>query len=117
LSRERAAQTTKEVDMNVGILGAGDVAKALGAGFLKYQHAVALGTRTPAKLDAWAREHPQARIAGFAEIAKTAELLVLAVKGAAAAEALRAAGAANLAGKVVIDATNPIAEAPRSTAC
>jgi len=37
---------------------------------------------------------------------------VLAVKGTAAAEALRAAGAANLAGKVVIDATNPIADAP-----
>ena len=37
---------------------------------------------------------------------------MLAVKGTVAAEALRAAGAANLDGKVVIDATNPIADAP-----
>ena len=37
---------------------------------------------------------------------------MLAVKGTVAAEALRAAGAANLSGKTIIDATNPIADAP-----
>ena len=37
---------------------------------------------------------------------------MLAVKGSAAAEALRAAGARTLAGKTVIDATNPLADAP-----
>jgi len=37
---------------------------------------------------------------------------VLAVKGSAAADVLKAAGAANLAGKTVIDTTNPIADAP-----
>ena len=41
-----------------------------------------------------------------------ADVVVLAVKGTVAADALRAAGAANLAGKTVIDATNPIADAP-----
>jgi 8-hydroxy-5-deazaflavin:NADPH oxidoreductase len=41
-----------------------------------------------------------------------ADLVVLAVKGTAAADALRAAGESNLAGKAVIDATNPIADAP-----
>jgi predicted dinucleotide-binding enzyme len=40
------------------------------------------------------------------------ELLVLAVKGQVAAQVLRAAGADNLAGKPVIDTTNPIADAP-----
>jgi len=39
-------------------------------------------------------------------------VIVLAVKGTAAGDALRAAGAANLSGKTVIDATNPIADAP-----
>ena len=39
-------------------------------------------------------------------------MAVLAVKGTATVEAVRGAGAANLAGKVVIDATNPIADAP-----
>jgi predicted dinucleotide-binding enzyme len=38
--------------------------------------------------------------------------VVLAVKGSVVSEALRAAGGDNLAGKVVIDATNPIADAP-----
>ncbi|MBI2867410.1 MAG: NAD(P)-binding domain-containing protein, partial [Chloroflexi bacterium] len=55
---------------------------------------------------------PKGRVGGFADAAAFAELVVLAVKGAAAADALRAAGAANLAGKPVIDATNPIADAP-----
>src|SRR6185295_7006109 len=40
------------------------------------------------------------------------EMLVLAVKGTAASEVLRAAGVTNLAGKTVIDVTNPIADAP-----
>jgi len=38
--------------------------------------------------------------------------VVLAVKGAAAESVVDLAGAANLAGKVVIDTTNPIAEMP-----
>jgi len=36
--------------MKIGILGSGDVAQSLGAGFLKHGHAVVLGTRDPAKL-------------------------------------------------------------------
>jgi predicted dinucleotide-binding enzyme len=98
--------------MNVGILGSGDVARALADGFLRHGHAVTLGTRTPAKLADWAAQHPAARVAGFADAAAFGELVVLAVKGAAAADAVRAAGAARLAGKPVIDTTNPIAEAP-----
>jgi hypothetical protein len=102
----------KEIDMKIGILGSGDVAKSLGAGFLKHHHDVTMGTRSPAKLGDWAKQNPQARIAGFAEAAQTAELVVLAVKGGAALDALRAAGAASLAGKPIIDATNPLADAP-----
>jgi hypothetical protein len=98
--------------MKVGILGSGDVAKALGGGFLKHGHDVMIGTRDPAKLDEWAKRNPKARIGSFADATKFAELAVLAVKGSAALDALRAAGAANLAGKPVIDATNPIADAP-----
>jgi predicted dinucleotide-binding enzyme len=71
-----------------------------------------MGTRSPEKLAAWGAQNPRARVAGFTEAARFGELVVLAVKGAAAADALRAAGAANLAGKPVIDATNPIADEP-----
>ncbi len=98
--------------MKIGILGSGAVAQALGAGFLRHGHEVTLGTRDPAKLAGWRKQQPQGRVAGFADAAKSAEVVVLAVKGTVAAEALRAAGAPNLAGKVVIDATNPIADAP-----
>lgn len=98
--------------MKIGIIGSGDVARTLGTGFLKHGHAVTMGTRDPGKLVDWARQNPPGRVGRFADVAKSAELVVLAVKGSVAAEALHAAGAANLAGKPVIDACNPIADAP-----
>ena len=98
--------------MKIGILGSGDVAQTLGAGFLKHGHAVLLGTRDSAKLADWVKRNPNGRSGSFSEAAKFCDVLVLAVKGAAAAEAVRAAGVANLEGKPVIDATNPIADAP-----
>jgi len=98
--------------MKIGILGSGVVAKALAAGFLKHGHDVTLGTRDTKKLSDFVKSHPRARVGGFAEAAAFGQMVVLAVKGSAAADALRAAGRANLAGKVVIDTTNPIADAP-----
>jgi predicted dinucleotide-binding enzyme len=98
--------------MKVGILGSGDVAKVLGGGFLKHGHQVMMGTRTASKLADWAEQNSKGSVGSFAEAARFADLVVLAVKGTTALDALRAAGAANLAGKPVIDATNPIADAP-----
>ncbi len=98
--------------MKVGILGSGDVAKTLGAGFLTHGHAVMLGTRDAAKLAEWRSKHPGAKVGSFAEAAAFGEVLVLAVKGAAALDVLRLAGGKPLAGKVVMDTTNPIAAAP-----
>jgi predicted dinucleotide-binding enzyme len=98
--------------MNIGILGSGMVAKSLAAGFLQHGHAVMLGTRDSGKLADWAAQNPQARIGSFADAAEFGEMLVLAVKGTAAATALRAAKPENLSKKIVIDATNPIADSP-----
>ncbi len=98
--------------MKIGIIGSGDVGRTLGAGFLQHGHEVTMGTRDATKLGDWAKANPRGRVAGTADAAKGAEVIVLAVKGTAAAEALRSAGMANLVGKVVIDATNPIADAP-----
>ncbi len=97
--------------MNIGIIGSGVVAQTLGTGFLKHGHEVMLGTREAAKLADWSTANPKGRVGSFAVTAQAAEVVVLAVKGGVAAAALRGAGAANLTGKVVIDATNPIAEA------
>jgi len=98
--------------MKVGVLGSGSVAKTLASGFLKYGHDVTVGSRTPAKLADWAKDNPKGRAGTFSEAAAFGEIVVLAVKGNSAAEALRAAGAANLAGKTVIEATNPLADLP-----
>ena len=99
-------------DKKVGILGSGVVAKALAVGFLKHGHEVVLGTRSPDKLADWAAQNPTGHVGSFADSAKFAELVVLAVKGSVAEDALRAAGMANLTGKPVIDGTNPIADDP-----
>ncbi len=98
--------------MKVGVLGSGDVAKVLAAGFLKHGHSVTIGSRTPEKLSDWATKNAGVRIGTFADAAAFGELLVLAVKGTVAADALRLAGAPNLTGKPVIDACNPIADTP-----
>jgi 8-hydroxy-5-deazaflavin:NADPH oxidoreductase len=97
--------------MKIGIIGSGDVAKTLASGFLKHGHELTLGTREAGKLADFAKANPKAKIGRFADAAKFGEIVVLAVKGSVASTALEAAGAANLAGKTVIDATNPIADA------
>ena len=88
------------------------MAQSLGDGFVKHGHQVMLGTREPSKLADWAGRNPAAKIGSFAETARFGKLVALAVKGTVASEALRAAGAENISGKPVIDATNPIADAP-----
>ncbi|MGC1353740.1 MAG: NAD(P)-binding domain-containing protein [Xanthobacteraceae bacterium] len=98
--------------MKVGVLGSGDVAKSLAGGFIKHGHQVMLGTRDAGKLKDFVGQHLGAQVGSFADAAKFGELVVLAVKGNVALDALKAAGATNLAGKPVIDATNPIADAP-----
>ncbi|MBC8037128.1 MAG: NAD(P)-binding domain-containing protein [Rhizobiales bacterium] len=98
--------------MKIGIIGSGEVAKTLAFGFLKHGHEVTLGTREAGKLADFAKANPKAKIGRFADAAKFGEIVVLAVKGSVASTALAAAGAANLAGKTVIDATNPIADVP-----
>lgn len=98
--------------MKVGVLGSGDVAKVLAGGFIRHGHQVKLGTRSPAKLAEWASSNRSVALGTFAEAAQFGEVIVLAVKGTAASDALELAGRSNVAGKTVIDATNPIADAP-----
>lgn len=98
--------------MKIGILGSGDVAKALAAGFLQHGHSVAMGTRDAKKLASFAAQNQGARVGSFRDATLFGELIVLAVKGSAAADVLRDADEHNIEGKVVIDTTNPISDAP-----
>jgi predicted dinucleotide-binding enzyme len=95
----------------IAILGSGDVGQALARGFLAKGDAVMRGSREPAKLANWKGEAgPNASTGTFAEAAKWGDVIVLAVKGTAA-EAVVSDCGGGLDGKVVIDATNPIADA------
>jgi len=58
--------------MNVGILGSGEVAQALGGGFLKHGHEPMLGTRDSAKLAGWAKQHAGGRVGSVASFSSTA---------------------------------------------
>ncbi len=98
--------------MKIGIIGSGIVAQTLAGAFVKYGHDVTIGTRNPDKLAEWKAKNPLARIGSFADAANAGDLIVLAVKGTAAVEAIRTAGSGNLSGKVVMDVTNPIADLP-----
>jgi len=93
-----------------GVIGSGDVAKVLARGIKKHGYDVQIGSREPGKLADFSRESG-IPAGSFADVA-AADVIVLAVKGTVAAEALELAGADRLAGKIVIDATNPIANAP-----
>ena len=97
--------------MKIGIIGSGIVAQTLATGFIKHGHEVTLGTRDAAKLADYASKTPGARVAGTAAAAAFGDIVVLAVKGSAALQAARDAGA-GLLGKPVLDTTNPIADAP-----
>jgi predicted dinucleotide-binding enzyme len=98
--------------MRIGVLGSGDVGQVLAGGFLNHGHDTMIGTRDSAKLKEWSTQNPRAHVGSLVQAAAFAEVVVLAVKGTAAGSALRSAGATNLLGKPIIDATNPIADSP-----
>jgi len=97
----------------IGILGSGIVGQTLANGFLKYGYEVMIGTGDVTKLAEWkTNAGGKASVGSFSDAAMFGDLVVLAVKGTAALEGIKKAGAAYLAGKTVIDTTNPIADAP-----
>lgn len=96
---------------NVGIIGSGAVGKVLANGFASRGHAVKIGTRNPEKLMEWDKKADQVEITTFEDCASFADIVVLAVKGSAAENLVKDLGD-RLDGKVVIDPTNPIEDAP-----
>jgi predicted dinucleotide-binding enzyme len=97
---------------SIGVLGSGTVGQTLAAGYAKKGHAVTIGSRDPAKLAEFAANNPDITVGDFAAAA-SADVVVLAVMGGVATQALDLAGHDRLAGKVVLDATNPISGPPK----
>lgn len=108
--------------MKIAVLGTGMVGQALATRLSGLAHTVTVGTRDPQATltrtepdsmgnppySAWAAEHPDVRLATFADAAASAELINNATSGFGAMPALEQAGADNLAGKVLIDISNPL---------
>jgi predicted dinucleotide-binding enzyme len=95
--------------MDFGVLGSGVVGQMLGRGWARHGHRILLGTGDPQRpeLRAWADETGQT-VTGFAEAARGGEVVALALRGTATLPVLEQVGPESLAGKVVIDATNPL---------
>lgn len=108
--------------MKIAVLGTGVVGKALADRLAGLGHQVTVGTRdvdaTMARTEpdrrgnppfaVWATDHPQVRLATFAEAAADAEVIVNATSGNVSIAALEAAGKDSLAGKVLLDMSNPL---------
>jgi hypothetical protein len=97
--------------MRIGVLGTGTVGRTLAGKLVEVGHEVRMGSREAGNEQAieWAAAAGEAGSEGaFADAAQFAELVVNATAGGASLEALRAAGAENLAGKVLLDVANPL---------
>ena len=100
--------------MRVGVLGTGPVGRAVAGRLAGLGHDVTMGTRDPEDTAgredyaAWAAEHGGVRLDTFAEAAAGAELVVNAAGGDVSLAILDSAGAGNLAGKVLLDISNPL---------
>jgi|SRR5450755_2990682 predicted dinucleotide-binding enzyme len=108
--------------MQIAVIGTGVVGQTLAGRLTELGHDVTVGTRDVAATQArtepdgmgnppyseWAHAHPKVKLAMFADAAAGAELIVSATFGSASIGALEAAGAGNLAGKVLLDISNPL---------
>ena len=97
--------------MRYGVLGTGQVGRALAGRLVEVGHEVRMGSRSPDNeaAAAWVAEAgPDASQGTFADAADFGQAVLNCTNGAAALDALAAAGAENLAGKVLIDVTNPL---------
>jgi predicted dinucleotide-binding enzyme len=97
--------------MKVGILGSGDVAKALVKGFLRQGHEVMMGTEHFEKLGEIQNQEPTLKVGTFKDAAQFGEIIALCVRGLAAEEIVSKVKE-HLENKIILDTTNPIAPEP-----
>lgn len=97
--------------MKIGVLGTGTVGKTIAAKLVELGHNVTMGSRSAdgeALLEWVQGTGGEAKGGTFADAASSAELVFNCTAGVASLAALDAAGAENLAGKVLVDVANPL---------
>lgn len=97
--------------MKIAVLGTGPVGSNIASKLIELGHDVKMGSRTPDnKLAAeWvAKSGAKASQGTFSDAASSAEMIFNCTNGAHSLEALNAAGAENLKGKVLVDVANPL---------
>jgi predicted dinucleotide-binding enzyme len=108
--------------MKIAVLGTGGVGRTLAGRLSQLDHQVMVGTRDPAATLArtepdqmgtppfgqWHSQHADVQLVALADAAAEAEVVVNATAGGTSLAALDAAGATNLAGKVLVDVANPL---------
>lgn len=97
--------------MKIAVLGTGMVGNTIASKLVALGHEVKMGSRTAGNEKAveWAKQAGKGASEGtFEDAAKFGELVFNCSNGAATLEVLRAAGAENLKGKVLIDIANPL---------
>lgn len=99
--------------MRVGVVGSGTAGRAIASRLVELGHDVRMGSRSAEGPAAeWAAAAGERASAGdFAAAAAFGELVVNATAGSRSLEALGQAGEAALAGKVLLDVSNPISPA------
>lgn len=100
--------------LNIGVIGSGQVGQVLAKAFKSEGHQVILGTRNTAKEEVvrFHEQNPSIQIGTFDAAASFGEIIVLATGGDVTENAIQLAGIEHFNNKVVIDATNPIAKEP-----
>lgn len=108
--------------MKIAVLGTGTVGRTIAGALARLGHEIVIGTRDPkatlartepdamgaAPFGQWLVDHPHVHLSAYADVAADAELVINATNGASSIAALSAAGAENLAGKIVVDVANPL---------
>ena len=97
--------------MKVAVLGTGGVGQTIGGKLVELGHEVTMGSRSAGNEAAasWAEAAgPDAGEGSFADAAAGGEIVFNCTAGTASLEALEAAGASNLADKVLVDVANPL---------
>jgi predicted dinucleotide-binding enzyme len=97
--------------MRIGIIGSGNVGSSLANGLIRHGHDVMLGTRDsekPSVQELVEASDGRGRAGSYQEAARFGDIVITAFPGSLVEESVAAIGAENLAGKLIIDAVNPI---------